>query len=171
MTVLTVLLKNFSGCRCGQNVNKNSKAKNTKRYVSQKRCSCIVKLKKCCVKCKCVGRCGGVVCKTKIVKNRNFEKSPGRKKVKNVLQKSKEKLCTSGLVQDDTPNFLEICFLCTIIHFFRSGSITTWDPDTVYQLYIEVIDSLLLIGFIIPLRKLTKYSVWKRVEKLKKQFD
>jgi hypothetical protein len=102
---------------------------------------------------------------------KNNKISPS-KRIKHTLQKSKEKLSIPDpSCNDNLPNFLEVCVLCTIIHFFNSGRINSWDHDIAYGIYTGVIDSLLQIGFVIPLRKFTREIVWKRLEILKKQFD
>ena len=146
-------------------------------YKSQRRCKCILRFKKCSPKRNCRGKCSGVKCRSQIikVKKENRDKTSSSQKIKHILQKSKEKLSQipDPSCDDNLPNFLEVCVFCTIIHFFNSGRIfsNSWDHDTIYEIYTGVIDSLLSIGFIIPLRKFTKEIVRKRLEMLRKLFE
>ncbi|XP_028410080.1 uncharacterized protein LOC114532711 [Dendronephthya gigantea] len=159
------------GCRCGQTTQaqKNRKAKPLKKYKSYKRCNCMIKFKSCCDRCKCVGKCGGCTCKTRVVKVRRKTKSSPR--VKHILQTQKNILPSGSTPEENTTNFLEVCVLCSIINFFRSGYFTLWDAETVYSLYIGVIEGLFNLNIVLPLRKWQKEFIWKKVLKLKKDFE
>lgn len=165
--------RKLQSCRCGLNKKNGSHPK--RNYCNTNRCKCMLKYGSCQQNCKCVGRCGGLVCKKKVIvsikKNRNGP-SPG--KAKHLLQTSVRK---SLLPNYELPtngysfNFLEICVLCAIIHGFKDMSVDCWDTDKVHSMYIAIIEALLNLGIVIPLTQCSKQAIAKELHKLKKQFD
>lgn len=145
-------------------------------YRNTSRCSCILKFKSCSSKCKCIGRCGGITCRKKVVVPKEKGKkrlSPG--KAKHLLQTAvrKSPLPESQKVKANGNcfNFLEICVLCAIIHGFMDMNVESWNTDKVFSMYISIIEALLDLGIVLPLTQWSKEAIEKELHKLRKQFD
>ena len=67
-------------------------------------------------------------------------------------------------------NFLEICLLCDVIHYFKNSG-KQCGVDDVQAMYIKVIDSLMEIGIALPLQRRTFNVLYNGIIKLKKEFD
>ena len=108
------------------------------------------------------------MCKAKVLKpHKKDTKQP--KRAKHTLQRSN----TQVFMKDDDrcTNFLEVCLLCTMIHFFRAGLFDSWDVDMAYQIYTACIDGLHALGIVLsPLRRWTKEFIWKKLQQLTKEF-
>lgn len=73
--------------------------------------------------------------------------------------------------ENTPPNFLELCTFCAIINFVRHGLITPLDADTVQSIYNAVIEALFALGIVLPLRKWSKESIWKKFMILQRNFE
>ncbi len=134
-----------------------------KKYTSFKRCKCILKYKTCSYRCKCAGKCGGIKCTVKVVKvdKKHHNQVP---RSKHILQKvsSENMPMFKGQIMDSILNFLEVCILVTMVHFATSGSICSWDATTICNVYTCIIDTLLAIGIVLPIRKFSKDFIWRK---------
>ena len=154
-------------CRCGSNKSQNNVQR--RKYKSQARCQCLLKYRGCSRLCKCSGQCGGGKCKELVLCKGN--KGSLLPKLRHILQTSKRNLqpprssdSTSAL------NFLEICLLCAVIHYFKNSG-KQCGVDDVQSMYIKVIDSLMEIGIALPLERRTFNVLYNEIIKLKKDFD
>ena len=85
-----------------------------------------------------------------------------------------EKIRKCAPTQQETeipPNFLEVCFLCAIVHYTRSNSFQTssYDVSDMYVLYLSIIDALQSLGIYLPAAKLTKDIIIKKLNNIKKK--
>ncbi len=87
---------------------------------------------------------------------------------KHILQKVSSENMFKGQIIGSILNFLEVCILVTMVHFVTSGSICSWDSTTIYNVYTCVIDTLLAIGIVLPIRKFSKDFIWRKTQQLKK---
>lgn len=158
--------KRTSSCRCGSNKTKKTGCK--RRYKNVNRCQCIIKYKTCSTLCKCSGQCGGATCKKTVLLTGKKLRSPP--KMKHILQTSKIKFQTPSTKLTFPLNFLEMCLLCAVIHSFKISGKQFVAAD-VHSMYIQVIDSLLEIGIVLPLERRTLHSLYTEITKIEKDFS
>lgn len=84
----------------------------------------------------------------------------------NILQTSRGKFQTPSRKSTLPLNFLEICVLFAVIHSFKiSGK--QFVAANVKSMVVQVIDSLLEIGIVLPLERRTLDSLYNVITKIK----
>ena len=122
-----------------------------RRHKNNAKRQSLVKYGGCSRLCRCSGQCDEGKCKEVVSHKGNKDRS--LPKLKHILQTSKRNLQPPRSSESmSTLNFLEVCLLWAVIHYFKNSGKQHGVVD-VQSIYIQVIDSSLEIGIALPLER------------------